>query len=363
MIRVLQCVNNMHRAGLETVLMNYYRHMDRSKIQFDFLVHRAERDEYDDEIEALGGKIYHAPRLYPQNYPAYFAYMKAFFAGHPEYRIIHSHIDAMSYLPLLAAKKAGIPVRIAHSHNTSIDRDIKYPVKQFFRFLLPKVATHLWACGDAAGKFLYRGRDFCLIPNAVETEKFCFSQETRVCKRRELGIENQFVVGHVGRFTYQKNHLLLLDIFAELLKKKPDSVLLLAGRGEKENEVRRRAREMGIEQKVLFLGSRSDTAQLYQAMDVFVLPSLFEGVPVVGIEAQSAGLPCFFSHMVPTEVAFSTRCSFIDLSQPAAVWAQEIISARSTARDSECFRNHPYDIDTAQQKLTDYYLQLDRQCK
>ena len=141
MIRVLQCVNNMHRAGLETMLMNYYRHIDRNKIQFDFLTHRPDRSDYDDEIEELGGRVYYAPRLFPQNYPAYFRYMKGFFSEHPEYCIIHSHIDAMSYLPLMTAKKAGVPVRIAHSHNTSIDKDFKYLMKEAFRWQLPYVAT------------------------------------------------------------------------------------------------------------------------------------------------------------------------------------------------------------------------------
>ena len=145
MIRVLQCVNNMHRAGLETMLMNYYRNIDRTKIQFDFLVHRQERSDYDDEIESLGGRIYRAPRLYPQNYPAYFRYMKQFFRDHPEYKIVHSHIDAMSYLPLLAAKRARVPVRIAHSHSTSIDKDTKYWIKQGFRFLIPSVATQFFS--------------------------------------------------------------------------------------------------------------------------------------------------------------------------------------------------------------------------
>ena len=147
MIRILQCVNNMHRAGLETMLMNYYRNIDRDQIQFDFLTHRPERGDYDDEIEQLGGRVYYAPRLYPQNYPAYFAYMKRFFAEHPEYRIVHSHIDSMSYLPLLAAKKAGIPIRIAHSHNTSLDRDFKYLLKQYFRKRIPSVANVHLTCG------------------------------------------------------------------------------------------------------------------------------------------------------------------------------------------------------------------------
>ena len=156
MIRILQVVNDMHRAGLETMLMNYYRNIDRERVQFDFLTHRPEKSDYDDEIVSLGGKVYYAPRLYPQNYPAYFKYMKQFWAEHPEYKIVHSHIDSMSYLPLLTAKKAGVPVRIAHSHNTSIDKDFKYILKQLFRYGINSVANYHLACGSEAGRFLYR---------------------------------------------------------------------------------------------------------------------------------------------------------------------------------------------------------------
>ena len=129
MIRILQVVNIMDRAGLETMLMNYYRNIDRTKVQFDFLTHRIEKGAYEDEIISMGGKVYHAPRLYPQNYKKYFGFMKAFFMEHPEYKIIHSHIDAMSYFPLQAAKNSGVPVRIAHSHSSKFDRDIKLPIK------------------------------------------------------------------------------------------------------------------------------------------------------------------------------------------------------------------------------------------
>ena len=232
MIRVLQCVNNMHRAGLETMLMNYYRNIDRTCVQFDFLTHRPFRSDYDDEIESLGGKVYYAPRLVPQNYPAYFSYMKAFFAERPEYKIVHSHIDPMSYLPLLAAKRSGVPVRIAHSHSTGIDLDFKYPLKQYFRYKLNKVATHCFACGEEAGKFLFRGREFTMIPNAVDAAQFFYDETVRLRKREELGIAQQLVVGHVGRMTYPKNHPFLLRLFAELLKVKPDALLLLVGTGE-----------------------------------------------------------------------------------------------------------------------------------
>lgn len=361
MIRVLQCVNNMHRAGLETVLMNYYRHIDRTKIQFDFLTHRPERSDYDDEIEALGGKVYYAPRLYPQNYPAYFAFMRAFYRDHPEYRIVHSHIDAMSYLPLLAAKKAGVPVRIAHSHSTSIDRDLKYPLKQCFRFLLPGAATHMCSCGEQAGLFLFRKSRFDILPNAIDPMVFRFDEDVRAIKRKELNIGDRFVVGHVGRFSYPKNHLFLLRIFSELLSSVPDSLLMLVGSGEKEEEIRQNVRALGLEDKVLFLGSRSDTAQLYQAMDAFVLPSLFEGVPVVGIEAQFAALPCFFSEKVPREVAFTNRCKFMSLDLPCEKWAEQIAAERKNSRVNLQILDNGFDIRTAHIRLMEYYLKLSRE--
>lgn len=295
MIRILQCVNDMHRAGLETMLMNYYRNIDREKIQFDFLTHRPQRSDYDDEIESLGGKIYYAPRLYPQNYPKYFKWMKQFFSEHPEYKIIHSHIDAMSYLPLKAAKKANIPVRIAHSHNTAIDRDFKYLLKTYFRFKLPKVANYYCACGKEAGEFLFPGKEYMYVPNAIEIDRFLFNENVRMKKRRELGIKDEIVIGHIGRMSYQKNHKYLIDVFAEILKKRNDSILLLIGVGEKLDDIKKYVEKLGLSEQVRFLGNRADVDELYQAMDVFVMPSLFEGLPVVGVEAQFSGLSCIFS--------------------------------------------------------------------
>jgi len=361
MIRVLQCVNNMHRAGLETVLMNYYRNIDRTKIQFDFLTHRPDRDDYDDEIEEMGGRIYRAPRLYPQNYPAYFAYMKQFFAEHPEYQIVHSHIDAMSYLPLLAAKKAGVPVRISHSHNTGLDKDLKYALKQYFRYRLPSAANCFWACGEKAGEFLFRGIPFTVIPNAIDPEKFCYRPEIRKAKREELGLENRFTVGHVGRFSNQKNHGFLLEIFCQIQKTAPDAVLLLAGKGENEEIIREKVHTLGIEKSVHFLGSRSDVNQLYQAMDVFVMPSKFEGIPMVGIEAQFSGLPCIFSDKVPEETVFTSNCQFVELDQPAEYWANRVLCAASQRSESSLV-SEKYNIRYAHRTLEKNYYDLYRQC-
>lgn len=358
MIRVLQCVNNMHRAGLETMLMNYYRHIDRNEIQFDFLTHRPERADYDDEIEWLGGKVYYAPRLYPQNYAAYFSFMEDFFREHPEYRIVHAHIDAMSYLPLLAAKRGRVPVRIAHSHSTSIDRDMKYPIKQVFRLMIPTVANQRFACGQAAGEFLFRGREFTLIPNAVDANKYRFDPKLRDQIRIELGLEGKFVLGHVGRFCYPKNHGQLIEIFHAALKQNADARLMLIGTGENEATVRAQVNSLGIADKVLFLGSQAEVGRFYQAMDVFVMPSRFEGVPLTGVEAQFAQLPCVFSDRVPQEVAFTPRCSFLPLSAPAGKWAEHILRSVNPNRGDAQIMDARFDIRSASAELTAHYRRL-----
>lgn len=361
MIRILQCVNNMHRAGLETMLMNYYRNIDRSQIQFDFLTHRPDKSDYDDEILSLGGKVYYAPRLFPQNYPSYYSYMKDFFEDHPEYRIVHSHIDSMSYMPLLTAKKAGVPIRIAHSHNTAIDRDYKYAMKQYYRLKLPSVANEFMACGDDAGRFLFGDRKFQVLPNAVEASNFTYSHQKRVQVRNQLGIQGKMVVGHVGRFSPQKNHEYLIDIFQALLKRYSNAVLLLVGDGELEENIKAYVCNRHLEDKVLFLGKQDDMGKLYQAMDVFVLPSLFEGIPVVGVEAQYADLPCIFSDRVPREVRFGRKCQFISLNESPDVWAESILECvkESPVQDRREIRCSRYNIQEMHQALTDYYQKLE----
>lgn len=360
MIRVLQCVNDMHRAGLETMLMNYYRNIDRTKIQFDFLTHRPNKSDYDDEILSLGGKVYYAPRLYPQNYPAYFKYMKKFFAEHPEYQIVHSHIDSMSYLPLLAAKKAGVPVRIAHSHNTSIDKDFKYILKQYFRKRITKAANYYCACGQEAGEFLFPEKSFTFIPNAIEVDKFLYNKEVRDQKRKDLGLTNEFVVGHVGRLSYQKNHELLIRIFNELHKKDTNTILLLIGVGEKEDEIKKQVHELKLDGCVRFLGNRDDVNELYQAMDVFVMPSLFEGIPVVGVEAQFAGLPCVFSDKVPVEVKFTEDSEFVPIEKNPKEWADIVLGKKVSSdriKDLDFIGTSIYNIKNAHKILEQYYLE------
>ena len=357
MIRVLQCVNFMHRAGLETMLMNYFRNMDRDQIMFDFLTHRPWEADYDDEIRALGGKVYYAPRLVPQNYPAYFKYMEKFFQEHPEYKIVHSHIDAMSYLPLAAAKRSGVPVRIAHSHNTGIDPDYKYLLKMYFRYRLPGVATDYLACGTEAGEFLFRGKPFMVIPNAIDGSKFAFNKEIRERVRSQLQLCDKFVIGSVGRLTHQKNLSFLISVFSTLLKLSPDAVLLIIGGGEEETALKKKAVSLGISENVRFLGVRDDVEQLYQAMDVFVMPSHYEGLPVVGVEAQFAGLPCVFSANITTELKLSERTYFMDLDRPPEEWAAFIQNLRDQHYTRELSQGcMNMDITHTKDVLQNYYL-------
>jgi glycosyltransferase involved in cell wall biosynthesis len=327
MIRILQAVNIMDRAGLESMLMNYYRNIDRSQIQFDFLTHRSEEGAYDKEIIALGGRVYHAPRLYPQNYMTYFKYMQDFFKTHPEYKILHAHIDTMSAFPLYAAKKNNIPVRIAHSHTSKLDRDVKYPIKYIAKKLVPYFANEYYACGKMAGEFLFGSRKFQIIHNAIDLNKYRFSKKTREEERHKLGLEDEIVVGHVGRYCYIKNQSFLLDVFKKVLKKKANAKLLLIGKGDDEKALRNKVIELGIADKVLFLLDRPDVEKLYQAMDIFIMPSLFEGVPVVGIEAQANGLPCIVSDKISEEILLTKNISSISLLEGPKQWADVIVNS------------------------------------
>lgn len=360
MIRILQCVNIMDRAGLETMLMNYYRNIDRTQIQFDFLTHRPNKGAYDDEIESLGGKVYHAPRLYPQNYPTYFKWMTYFFNEHPEYKIVHSHIDSMSFFPLYAAKNAGIPVRIAHSHTSKLDKDLKLPIKFLTLKLIPYVANYYCACGELAGKFMFGKRDFKIIKNAIDVEKYRFDKEIRKRKQDELGLNGKFIIGHVGRYCYIKNQLFLLEIFAEVKREKENAHLLLIGKGEDEIKIREKVHILHLDGSVSFLIDRDDVDQLYQVMDIFVMPSLFEGLPVVGVEAQANGLPCIISDKISREIVLSECVRMLRLEDGIDKWKESILSTKTERNMNSVnqLENKGYNVRVEANRLAAYYILL-----
>ena len=364
MVRVLQVVTKMDRGGLETMLMNYYRNIDRDKVQFDFLTHRAEHGQYDDEIEALGGKIYHVPHLNPLN-PAYYRALNDFFREHP-YKIVHSNLDCTSSFPLRAAKKAGVPYRIAHIHSTSQDKDFKYPVKMISKRLIPRYATDFFACGEAAGKWAFPGQKYTVMRNAIEVEKYLPDLEKRNKIRKEFGLKNELVVGHVGRFVPTKNHTFLLKLLVELKKEEADAKLLLVGDGELKKKIEEKAEQLGIKESVVFTGVRSDVNDLMQAMDVFVLPSLYEGFPLTMVEAQTSGLPCVISDKVPMECAVTNGLvSSAKLSDGVDVWVSEILKTKAIERKSRLDEivESGFDIKQAAKWLEDYYIKCARRCR
>lgn len=360
-IRVLNLFTIMDRGGAETMVMNYYRHMDRTKVQFDFLVHRQQRGAYDDEIEALGGRIYRLCPIYPQNFSRYKREIRAFFQAHPEYRIIHSHMSELGYFAFREARRQGIPVRICHAHNAPHGFDLKMIVRTYFKKRMMPDLTHLFMCGLESGIWLYGAENkdrFIMLNNAIDASAYAYDPEKRQAVREQLKLSDAFTVGHVGRFNPQKNHPFLLEIFAALLKREPNAVLLLVGGGADQEKIQAKAQTMGLTDHIRFLGIRSDVADLMQAMDVFVFPSLFEGLGIVLIEAQAAGLPCMVSSTIPQEAYLTNLVQAEELSSPTEKWATQILDMRNTVRTDRHseITAHGFDIATEAVKLQEFYI-------
>lgn len=360
-IRVLQVVTHMNRGGLETMLMNYYRHIDRNILQFDFLTHRKYDGDYGEEIKRLGGIIYHLPVLNPFS-PVYKKKLRRFFNSHPEYQVIHVHQDCLSSVILKVAKQQGVKVRIAHSHNASQDKDLKYPIKLLYRHFISRYATELMACGNDAGDWMFCGAQFQILNNAINSADYTFNFEKRQTARKNLNLKNDdFVIGHVGRFSPQKNHAYIIDIFSHLKLQNQNLKLLLVGddRGELADNIKRKVADLGLSDSVIFTGLRSDVADLMQAMDVFVLPSTYEGIPVSIIEAQASGLPCVISEKVPIECKVTDLVQQVNLSDTVDEWSKTIINVGTdTVRQDtvDSIKEAGFDIVENAKWLQQYYL-------
>lgn len=356
-LRILHVVTYMGLGGLETMIMNYYRKIDKDKIQFDFLVHRSEEAYYDQEIKNLGGKIYHIQKLNPFS-SSYKNELRNFFVSHPEYQIVHIHQDCLSGIIAKVAKECGVPVRIAHSHSSSQDKNFKYLIKLYFKRIIPKYSTHLLACGKKAGEWMFSGAKFDILNNAIETPKYTFSEEKRNQMRSALNIpDDKLVIGHVGRFSEPKNHIFLIKIFAEILKNR-DALLLLVGDGELRPNIEAQAKQLGVYDKILFLGRRNDVCDIMQAMDVFVFPSIYEGFPVSIIEAQASGLHCLISDAVPIECKITDLVLQLPLNYPAEAWAQTTLEQQFVNRTStaQTIEKCGFDINANAKQLLDFYL-------
>lgn len=357
-IRVLHIVTYMGRGGLETMLMNYYRNINRKKVQFDFLVHRDFEADYDQEILDMGGRIYHISRLIPWS-SAYRKELKKFLKEHSEYRIVQVHQDCLSSVALQCAKAVGVPIRIAHSHSAGAVKNLKYPIKLYYMKKIPQYATKLFACGQQAGDWMFGNNNYQIIRNAIDIKKYQYSEIKNIEVREKMDLKENIVVGHVGNFTEAKNHLFLLQIFREIIELEPNARLLLIGDGEKKEFLEKKVRELGLNDTVIFLGRRSDVNELMQCMNVFVFPSLYEGLPVTMIEAQAAGVQCIISDQVSEEcVVTQNLVSKMKLTDAPMVWAKKILEKAKLPRSNHAMEIEKagYDIGKSAKELEAFYL-------
>ena len=364
-IRVLHVFASVNRGGAESRTMDLYRHIDREKVQFDFLVNVDEPGHYAAEIREMGGRIYHIPRFRLSNYFSYRKAVTAFFSVHHDFRAVHGHItsSAAIYLPL--AKKAGIPVTIAHARNAGEEPGLKRLLTHLLRRRLHRRADHLFACSKLAGEAVFsrkvwaEGR-IAYIPNAISAARFDYDEGTRAALREQMGLAGQFVLGHVGRFDYQKNHPYLLKIFFEVQKMLPDSRLLIVGGGNSSGQesFRLAAGQLGLADKIVYTGVVDDPWRYYQAMDYFVFPSYFEGMPGVVIEAQTSGLPCLISDAIAGEVALTELVNAKSIAADPREWADYIVAAKDYRRYGRVaeIQAAGFDAHTQAKKMAAFYL-------
>lgn len=364
-IRVLHVIGIMNRGGAETMIMNLYRHIDRSKVQFDFVENSREPAAFDEEILSLGGRIYRCPHYNGKNHFTYVKWWNDFFKAHPkEYPIVHGHLGSTASIYLSVAKKYGA-YAIAHSHSSGTDHSLHAKLYQIMSYNTRNVADYFFACSEVAGKDRFgskvvSGDHYAVLNNAIDVNRFSYNPSVRNAVRDELGIgQIQLVVGHIGRYTKEKNHEFILKIFSELKKMDSNARLLMVGDGTLRTHIMQMAEQASLSSDVIFTGVRSDVERLVQAMDVFVLPSLYEGLPVTMVEAQTAGLPCIISDKVPSECILTEGLvDIMTLSASPEAWAEKILAKRAiprTDRRAEIVA-HGFDITTEAVKLQEFYL-------
>lgn len=361
-IRVLQVLGGLEAGGAESFVMNLYRAIDKKKVQFDFVKHIEHKGVFEDEIMQMGGRIYRCPQYTGKNHFAYCKWWDSFFKEHPEYHVIHGHVRSTASIYLKIAKKHGL-VTIAHSHSTSNGSGISAVIKDMMQLPIRYTADYLFACSDKAGVWLYGKKaltrpNYRMIPNGIDLQRFAFDEEKRRRMRQELGIsDNTFVIGHVGRMTTPKNHRFLVELFAEYHKKNQNSRLLLVGDGELFEEVKQQCNRLGISDSVIMTGSKTNTEDYYQAMDVFVFPSLWEGLGIVAIEAQANGLTCLVSENVPREAILMENTKVLSI-QSKGEWLDELkkvfVDERMQTKNNII---QQYDICTIADWLQQFYLE------
>ena len=333
-IKILQIVDTLNiNSGIINVILNWHRNIDEFKVQFDYLYFKRIQPSFEKEIEKLGGKCYKLP--YPSLIKPwiFIKAVKDFFKNH-KYNTIHSHVIHLSFFFYPIAKFYGVKNIIHHSHAIKWSDKLLNGLRNRFLFFFARpFITKKLACSDSAGKFLFK-KNYTVINNGIDTEKFKFNQEVRDKVRKELNIENKFVIGHVGRFSHEKNHNFIIDVFNEVYKQDKNSALLLIGDGKLKKEIEQKAKKLNLSNNTIFTGNKNNVNDYYQAMDIFILPSFQEAFPVVAVEAQTSGLPCLFSACMTDKVVICNSKQ-LSLNLSAKQWADDILKYRCFIRKDE----------------------------
>lgn len=359
-VRIAHIIGKLNAAGVEAVVNNYYKNIDHNKYQFDYYIDSDSSCKPSKDLIDMGARYFVIPP-----YQHLFSHIKTLVRLFKEnkYLIVHSGMNTLAPISLFAAWMAGVPIRINHNHSTAGKGEFKRNCLKYCLRPFAKVfANYYCACSKYAGIWLFGKNFFCsgkvtVFNNAVDTSKFAFSTSNRDKLRKELGISNKYVIGHIGRFTKQKNHYFLIDIFEQYYKKNSNAVLLLVGIGELQDEIKDAVKKKKLEDAVIFLGKRSDVDELYSAMDLFVLPSLYEGLPVVGVEAQVSGLPCIFSNEITREVAITENVYFLPIDGSVSDWCSQITNFKNLdlKRDKLKLKDCSFDIKVQANNLVEYY--------
>jgi glycosyltransferase EpsF len=357
-IKVAQVIGNSTCGGVPSFIMNYFRNIDRNKIDFYFYTYGP--SELDAEILHLNGKIVHMPDV--RNIFKSIPFLKKSFSEQ-NFDIVHSHMTTLSISPLLAAKLAGINIRICHAHSTTNRNESTYIIKNLLKPFSNPLASHLSGCSHLSMNWLFgkkKGASSVLIPNSIDLSLFHKNEKRSNELKKTLEIENKFIIGNIGRFETQKNHLFLVDCFLKTLEAIPSAVLILVGKGKKEKLIREKILSYNIADKVIFLPETSDIVKYYEIFDIFWLPSLYEGLPLVGVEAQAMNLPCLFSDKISREADLTGTTIFLPINNPLS-WAETtlmIYREKPTYQNFATLEAKGYDIKDSAPKLLEYYNSL-----
>lgn len=378
MIRVLQVLGSTTLGGAESRVMDIYRHMDRDRVQFDFLVTKGHTGHFDAEIESLGGHVYTLPPYRFYNHKQYTDAVKTFFEEHKGYMAVHGHMTSTASIYLPIAKKSGVPLTISHARSAGVDKGIKGYLTNWLRRKLPKKCDRMFACSDLAaeavfGKDEYANGHVKIMPNAIDVGDYAVNEKSREAIREEWKLNNRFVVGHVGRLHGAKNHEFLIKIFAEFLSLRRDAVLMIVGEGPLRANIEGWIIEadskynygdgIKLKDRIIMTGNQSPVAPFYQAFDTFLFPSLYEGMPGTVVEAQAAGLKSLISDSITRQVKITDIVEFDSLSRDAKQWAEKLYSMYGDLPIDSIQKDREHDNDSIQQLMKDTDYDVNNQVK